>query len=70
MKKKTFVPGTHKHWLSFKLCPKACLACNECGYFWGPEHDYENWRGKPATWDSPGNAGRIGRPGDGLGAQS
>ena len=63
-KKKAFVEGTHKQWLTFKLCRRACLGCNECGWFWGSEHENETWQGQPATWDSPWNAPRIGRPGD------
>lgn len=26
------IPPYHQ----FKLCKNKCLACNECGYFWGP----------------------------------
>lgn len=49
-----------KLWLEYRVCKAQCHACLECGYFWGPEH--ESWPGEPATWDTPGNAGTVGRP--------
>lgn len=59
--KKFGASGDHKKWLEFRVCSRACFACNACGYFWGVEHDYEQWRGKPATWSGQGNAGGVGR---------
>lgn len=35
-------------YLIFHLCKNKCLACNECGYFWGPDNKAMN--GQPAKF--------------------
>ena len=25
-------------WLVFRYCKDKCLACKQCGWFWGPSH--------------------------------
>jgi len=37
-----------KIWLVFRTCKARCLACGECGYFWGPDHD--KLAGQPARF--------------------
>lgn len=38
-------------WLVFRACRASCTRdCNEHGYFWGPGHEKEAWRGKRASW--------------------
>ena len=38
-------------WLVFKPCYATCdRDCPDHGWFWGPGHEKEAWRGKRASW--------------------
>lgn len=31
-----------KPFVQFRICSKSCMACAQCGYFWGPGNDKQS----------------------------